>query len=156
MLPSQLRPHKHFSNANASLTILLTLPSELPDASLTTPSQLPYSFFPINMQIILLTVRANEQLAKRELTALTAFFFFFFFFGGGGGGGCPTKVSEKSSMIIPWLLQNPNFHTKKYQYLFLRSMYQFVESITAKHRRTLTHRQTHDLIKDNRLFSWFY
>ena len=54
--------------------------------------------------------------------------------------------------------QNPNYQTKKYQYLFLLPMYQFVESITDRHRhrRTLTHRHTYDLIKANQLFNWFY
>ena len=32
--------------------------------------------------------------------------------------------------------QNPNFQTKKYQYLLLRPMYQFVESITDRHTQT--------------------
>ena len=37
--------------------------------------------------------------------------------------------------------QNPNFQTKKnQQYLFLRPMYQFVESITDRHKRTLIHK----------------
>ena len=44
------------------------------------------------------------------------------------------------SMTSP--CQNPNFQTKKYQYLFLRPMYQIVESITDRHWRTLTHRHT--------------
>ena len=39
--------------------------------------------------------------------------------------------------------QNPNFQIKKYQYLFLRPMHQFVETITDWHRCTLTHTDTH-------------
>ena len=54
-----------------------------------------------------------------------------------------TKISEKSSMIFPWLLrakiQIPR--QKKYKYFFLWPMYQFVESITDRHRRTHRHRQ---------------
>ena len=56
-------------------------------------------------------------------------------------------------MISPG--QNPNFQTKKYQYLFFRPVYQFVESITDRHKRTLTHRHMPDLIKANQLFQWF-
>ena len=48
----------------------------------------------------------------------------------------PTKISEKSAMIFPWLLQISR--QTKYHYLFLPHMYQFV-SITDRHRRTLTH-----------------
>ena len=49
------------------------------------------------------------------------------------------KKFHDFSMTSPG--QNPNFQTKKYQYLFLRPMYQFVESIIDRHRCTLT--QTH-------------
>ena len=57
----------------------------------------------------------------------------------------PTKISEKSCMVFPWLLQAKIqiSRPKKYQYLFLRPMYQVVESITGRHRRTLTHTDTH-------------
>ena len=62
------------------------------------------------------------------------------------------KKFHDFSMTSPG--QNPNFQMKKkYQYLFLQPMYQIVESITERHRRTLTHRHTHDLIKANRLFN---
>ena len=53
-------------------------------------------------------------------------------------------------MIFPWLLQAKIQISKPkqtHQYLFLLPMYQFIESITDRHRRTLTHRHTHDLIK---------
>ena len=71
------------------------------------------------------------------------------------------RVPTKSQKKVPWYFHDfsrpkSKFPDKKYQYLFLRPMYQFVESITDKHRRTLTHRHTHDLIKANRLFSGFY
>ena len=54
----------------------------------------------------------------------------------------PTKISEKSSMIFPGLLQAKIqiSRQKKYQYLLLQPMYQFVELITDTHRLTLTHR----------------
>ena len=148
MLPSQLMPHKHFSNANASLTILLTLPTELPDASLTTPSQLPNSFFPIDMQIILLTVRANEQLAKRELTALT---------GGGGGGGVSHKGLRKKFHDYSMTSPKSKFPYKKIP-IFVFAVHVSICRINYRQTQTHTHthRQTHDLIKDNRLFSWFY
>ena len=54
--------------------------------------------------------------------------------------GFPQKSQKKSSMIFPWLLQAKIqiSRQKKYQYLFLQPMYQFVESITDRHSRTLT------------------
>ena len=55
---------------------------------------------------------------------------------------------QKSQKKVPWFFHDfsrpkSKFPDKKYQYLFLRPIYQFVESITDTHRRTLTHTQTH-------------
>ena len=49
---------------------------------------------------------------------------------------------------VPWFFHDfsrpkSKFPDKKYQHLFLRPMYQFVESITDRHRCTLTHTDTH-------------
>ena len=54
------------------------------------------------------------------------------------------KNLRKISMIFPWLLQAKIqiSRQKKNQYVSLLLMYQFVESITDRHRRTLTHRHT--------------
>ena len=62
--------------------------------------------------------------------------------------GFPQKFQKK----VPWFFHDfsrpkSKFSDKKYQYLFLQAMHQFVESITDRHRRTLTHRHTHDLIQ---------
>ena len=64
----------------------------------------------------------------------------------------PTGFPQKSQKKVPWFFHDfsrpkSKFPDKKNQYLFLRPMCQFVESITDRQRRTLTHRHTHDLIK---------
>ena len=61
----------------------------------------------------------------------------------GSHKNCRKKFHD-FSMTSPG--QNQNFQTKKNQFLFLRPMYQFVESITDRHRCILTHRHTYDLI----------
>ena len=71
-----------------------------------------------------------------------------FIYMGHNGVQCITGFPQKSQKKVPWYFHDfsrlkPKFPDKKYQYLFLRPMYQFVESITGRHRRTLTHRHRH-------------
>ena len=64
----------------------------------------------------------------------------------------PTKISEKNSMIFhDFSRPKSKFPDKKYQYLFLEPMYQFVESITDRHRCTLTHKHTHTSFDQDQL-----
>ena len=52
----------------------------------------------------------------------------------------PTKISEKSFMIFPWLFQAQIqiSRQKKSHYLFLRPMYQIVDRQTHTHTHTQT------------------